>query len=127
MRNINDNIISFLQNIFATNENNVKQSTALQFYLSNITYAKNSSYSDLVNFVNNGAFRTRLGWKGDLRDEYNYQLSRPGKDIFIYDPDDLLLKGILNASINLMVSGASSRGWRTRIYLGDRCKDTGSI
>lgn len=120
MTNINDSTISFLQDIFATNENNVKQSTALQFYLSN-------SYSNLLNFVNNGAFRTRLGWKGDLRDERNYQLSRPGKDIFIYDPDDLLLKGVLNASVNHMVSGASSRGWRTRIYPRHRSKDTNSI
>jgi len=105
--------IGYLNALSSTSQNGVKLTQAIQraiygpFPINALTSTGKPS-EEFLKFLNTGQFSTRMGKKGDERKELNFQLPSNTKKIFIYDEQDLLLKGLLNACINLFVQNTSS-------------------
>jgi hypothetical protein len=121
MENISSTTINFLETIYNTVENNVKQAIGLQsFFQGPFPFSvTDRTINVFQQFLIDGKFTTRLGTKGAAREDISFDLSRSPKEMFAWDPNDLLLTGLINSSINLLVVN-SNRGYE--LELGAKVK-----
>jgi len=105
--------IDYLNTLSNRSQNGVKLTQAIQKAIYgpfpiNPMASMGGASEEFLKFLNTGQFSTRMGKKGDERKELNFELPPNTKKIFIYDEQDLLLKGLLNACINLFVQNTNS-------------------
>lgn len=106
MKTISAATITYLNQIYSQTQNGVRLTTAIQKLISGPfpIVVKNHGLTELKKFIDQGKFSTRLGTKGEERNELDFTLPESPKKLFVYDPNDVLLVGLLNACVDLLVN-----------------------
>ena len=99
MKTISSETINYLNQIYSETQNGVRLTTAIQKFISGPfpIIVRDNHLTKLKEFVDEGKFSTRLGTRGEERNELDFTLPASPKKLFIYDPNDVLLIGLLNA------------------------------
>lgn len=109
MKNINNTVIQYLNSLYNETQNDIRLTTAIQKLINGPFPIRANAGNPLnvnqefLKFLNQGTFETRIGTKGKDRDSFNYVLPGSPKQLFAYEPDDILLTALLNTCIELFI------------------------